>query len=202
MTDTKSRPAPMDWQAKFEANEAPWERGGLHPAFGHWRRMGLLEPGRTILVPGCGRAPEPQALARAGLAVTGIDIAPAAIDWQRRRFAETGLAGAFHLADGLDWRPDAPFDLYWEQTFLCAISPKLREAYERAAFDQIRPGGVLLALFMQKSEPGGPPYGCPVPAMRELFPDDRWVWPEDAPAAFPHPGLNRKAELAEPLVRR
>ncbi len=198
---TENAPAPVDWESRFQADDAPWERGGLHPAFAHWAALGLLTPGASILVPGCGRGEEPLALARAGLKVTAIDIAPAAVAWQRARFAEAGLEGDILLADGLDWRPGTPFDLYWEQTFLCAISPKLRAAYERAAHDQLRPGGVLLALFMQKDEPGGPPYGCALPAMRELFAADRWRWPEGEPPAFPHPGLNGKPELGVPLVR-
>jgi methyl halide transferase len=198
---TENAPAPVDWESRFRADDAPWEREGLHPAFAHWSAAGLLTPGASILVPGCGRGEEPLALARAGLKVTTIDIAPSAIAWQRARFADAGLEGEVVLANGLGWRPGTPFDLYWEQTFLCAISPKLRAAYERAARAQLRPGGVLLALFMQKDEPGGPPYGCALPAMRELFTADRWRWPEGEPPAFPHPGLSGKPELGVPLVR-
>ncbi|HCY56905.1 MAG TPA: thiopurine S-methyltransferase, partial [Oceanicaulis sp.] len=117
-------------------------------------------------------------------------------------FAEAGLTAHLEAGDALAYRPEAPFDLYWEQTFLCAIPPKLREAYEAGAHAQIRPRGVLLALFMQKEEMGGPPYGCGLPAMRTLFPDSRWNWPAGEPMAFPHPGLNAKKELAVALVRR
>jgi methyl halide transferase len=195
-------PAPMDWDARFRANDAPWERNGLHPAFEHWRGLGLLQAGKSVYVPGCGRGEEPLALARAGLNVTAIDLSPTAIDWQVARFAEAGLTAHLEAGDALAYRPEAPFDLYWEQTFLCAIPPKLREAYEAGAHAQIRPRGVLLALFMQKEEMGGPPYGCGLPAMRTLFPDSRWNWPAGEPMAFPHPGLNAKKELAVALVRR
>jgi len=192
----------MDWDARFRADDAPWERKVLHPAFAHWHGLGLLEAGKLIYVPGCGRGEEPLALAKAGLNVTAIDLSPTAIDWQRARLLDAGLTAHLDAGDALAFRPDTPFDLYWEQTFLCAIPPKLREAYEAAAYAQLRPGGVLLALFMQKEERGGPPYGCALPAMRELFPDARWRWPEVEPTAFPHPGLNAKAELGVALVRR
>lgn len=202
MNDTPTPPAPLDWDARFRADDAPWERKGLHPAFAHWHGLGLLKPGARIHVPGCGRGEEPLALARAGLHVTAIDLSPTAIDWQRARLAAAGLTAHLEAGDAIACRPDTPFDLYWEQTFLCAIPPKLREAYEAGAHAQLRPGGVLLALFMQKEEMGGPPYGCGLPAMRELFPEHRWQWPDGAPVAFPHPGLSGKPELAVPLIRR
>lgn len=192
----------MDWDARFRADDAPWERKGLHPAFAHWQSLGLLQPGKSIYVPGCGRGEEPLALAKAELNVTAIDLSLTAIDWQKARFAGAGLSAHLEAGDALAFRPETPFDLYWEQTFLCAISPKMREGYETAAHAQLHAGGVLLALFMQKDEMGGPPYGCALPAMRELFPEDRWQWPEAEPMAFPHPGLNSKAELGVALVRR
>ena len=131
----------MDWDARFRADDAPWERKGLHPAFAHWHGLGLLEAGKLIYVPGCGRGEEPLALAKAGLNVTAIDLSPTAIDWQRARLLDAGLTAHLDAGDALAFRPDTPFDLYWEQTFLCAIPPKLREAYEAAAYAQLRPGG-------------------------------------------------------------
>ena len=105
--------------------------------------------------------------------------------------------------DGLAWRPPVPFDLLWEQTFLCAIHPHDRARYEQTAHAVLKPGARLIALFMQKDEPGGPPYGCSLEAMRALFPAERWIWPGDeAFTPFPHPSLNGKPELGGILVRR
>lgn len=202
MSTTPSPNPPLDWDARFRADDTPWERKRLHPAFTHWQALGLLEAGKSIYVPGCGRGEEPLALAKAGLNVTAIDLSPTAIAWQKARFDDAGLTAHLEAGDALAYRPETPFDLYWEQTFLCAIPPKLRETYEAGAHAQLRPGGVLLALFMQKEEMGGPPYGCALPAMHALFPDARWQWPVGEPTAFPHPRLSDKAELAVPLVRR
>lgn len=193
---------PVDWETRFANDDTPWERGALHPAFEHWRAQGLFEAGARVFVPGCGRSPEPEALARLGLHVTGLDLSGRAVAWQRKRFADAGLTGDFLVADALTFRPETPFDLYYEQTFLCAIPPRLRGEYEEAAFEQLGPGGRLLALFMQKAEPGGPPYGCDIEAMRALFPESRWRWPEGELPAWPHPGLEAKAERSAVLVRR
>ena len=79
----------------------------------------------------------------------------------------------------------------------------MRETYEAALIRWLKPGGRLLALFMQKAERGGPPYGCSLEAMRALFPDTRWIWPADESfVPCPHPSLNGKPELAGILTRR
>ncbi|MGJ3231554.1 MAG: methyltransferase domain-containing protein [Oceanicaulis sp.] len=202
MAHEKTR-TPFDWEARFKASDAPWERAGLHPAVEHFRKAGVLTAGQSIYVPGCGRSPEPVAFARFGLRVTASDVAPTAVRRQKDQITAAGLNAAVVEADGLDWRPPVPFDLLWEQTFLCAIHPHDRGRYERMAFDVLKPGARLVALFMQKDAPGGPPYGCALDAMRNLFPEDRWTWPADAAfTPFPHPSLDGKPELGGVLVRR
>ncbi len=195
-------PTTVDWQARFEADDTPWERAGVHPAIAHWCAAGVLARGLSVYVPGCGRGLEPEAMAAAGLAVTASDSAPSAAADQRRRLRAFDTAKVID-ADSLEWRPPTPFDLLYEQTFLCAIHPRRRGAYEAMAYDVLKPGGRLLALFMQKDERGGPPYGCSLPAMQALFRPARWDWPEMASfVPFPHPGLSGKPELAGILTRR
>ncbi|MEQ8406287.1 MAG: methyltransferase domain-containing protein [Oceanicaulis sp.] len=202
MTQSEAR-TPFDWETRFKAGDAPWERDGLHPAVAHFRAAGVLTAGQSIYVPGCGRSPEPVAFARFGLRVTASDVAPSAVTRQKEQFTAAGLDGAVFEADGLDWRPPVPFDLLWEQTFLCAIHPHDRARYERMAYEVLKPGGRLIALFMQKEERGGPPYGCALEAMRTLFPEERWAWPADEDfTPFPHPSLNGKPERGGLLVRR
>lgn len=193
----------MDWETRFQTDDTPWERNGLHPVLDHWADLGLLADRSSIMIPGCGRAREPLELARAGVEVTIADLSSMALAWQGEAFEVEGLAVKSVEGDALSYQPDLPFDLIWEQTFLCAISPKLRERYERVVFDWLKPGGALLALFMQKDEMGGPPYGCSIKAMRDLFPSTRWDWPEeDVFTPFPHPSLNAKPEIAVALKRR
>jgi len=192
----------MDWEKRFADNTTPWERPGLHPAFEHWREAGAFDAVSHVIVPGCGRSPELKAFAALGKSAIGADLSPTALAWQKASLAEDGLSAELIEADILLWRPDAPLDAVYEQTFLCAIPPCLRVEYETAVFDWLKPGGQLLALFMQKDEPGGPPYGCSIEAMRELFPTKRWDWPEGEFFSYPHPSLNGKPELAVILTRR
>ncbi|MFW5661807.1 MAG: methyltransferase domain-containing protein [Oceanicaulis sp.] len=194
---------PFDWEARFQRDDAPWERKGPHPAVAHFRQAGVLTAGASIYVPGCGRGAEPVALAKLGLRVTASDVAPSAVKFQRDQITAAGVNATVIEADGLDWRPPFPFDLVWEQTFLCAIHPHDRARYEAMAFEALKPGGGLIALFMQKEERGGPPYGCSLEAMQALFTTERWDWPDDdAFTPFPHPALGGKVELGGVLRRR
>jgi methyl halide transferase len=201
VTSDNSR-SPMDWEQRFADNTTPWERPGLHPAFEHWRDADAFDAVSHVIVPGCGRSPELKAFAALGKSAIGADLSPTALTWQKASLAQDGLNAELIEADILLWRPDAPLDAVYEQTFLCAIPPRLRVEYETAVFDWLKPGGQLFALFMQKDEPGGPPYGCAIPAMQELFPAERWDWPAAEPIAYPHPSLNGKPELAVILMRR
>jgi SAM-dependent methyltransferase len=192
----------VDWDQRFQDENTPWERSGAHPAMALWSRTGHLEAGKTCIVPGCGRTDDLHQLTSLGLKTTGLDLSSTAISWQRQQLGTARLTANLHVGDAFKYQPETPCDLVWEQTFLCAIPPRLRETYEQTVFQWLRPGGSLLALFMQKDEPGGPPYGCSLDAMRILFPPSRWQWPDDAHwTAFPHPSLNDKAELAGHLTR-
>jgi len=192
----------MDWDQRFRDDTTPWERPGLHPAFEDWRAKGAFNDLERVIVPGCGRSPELKAFAVLGKAAIGADLSATALDWQRENLATDNLKAELIEGDVLLWRPETPLDGIYEQTFLCAIPPQLRSEYEQTVHDWLKPGGKLFALFMQKEEMGGPPYGCAIPAMQKLFPASRWEWPETDPRAYPHPSLNGKPELAAILTRR
>lgn len=179
----------MDWNARYHADNTPWLRPGLNPAFLHWfeGKAAFALSGKTVLIPGCGTAPEVLAFAKAGADVTAIDIAPAAIDKQKAAFAAAGLDGALVTADLARWRPASPFDAIYEQTCLCAIPPSIRVDYERFVFDCLAPDGMLFALFMQTGKEGGPPFHCDLAEMRDLFSPERWHWQEEAPYQSSHP---------------
>lgn len=207
------------WQQRFESGQTPWDRGAPHPQLARWLADGQLQAGQQVLVPGCGRGHELVALAQAGLAVTGLDYAPAAVALARERVARwqaanPAPAGLPHLAppqveqaDVLQWQPPAPVDRLYEQTCLCALHPDHWQAYAAQLHRWLKPGGQLLALFMQArreaSEQGqiiGPPYHGDIHAMRALFPATRWDWP-----APPYPAQAHEQgwfELAVVLTRR
>ncbi len=169
------------WESRFREGRTPWERRELNPAFLAWRASGELAPCR-ILVPGAGRSPEPAALLAAGFDVVTLDLSESAVAVQAGRIG----AGRAVQADVTTWRaptshPWTAFDAVYDQTCLCALPPELWPAYEAQLRRWLRPGGRLFILFMQTGREGGPPFDCPIPAMRALF--AAWTWPEALTAA-------------------
>lgn len=182
------------WQARFETGTTPWDRGAVSPQLLRWRDQGVFVPGSTVLVPGCGSGWELAELAAAGVVVTGLDYASAAVARSTQLLAGRGLQAEVIEADVLQWSPPRPADAIYEQTCLCALHPDHWTAYAAQLHAWLRPGGRLLALFMQAPAAGaadgfvtGPPYHCDIHAMRALFPSTRWSWPKPPYERVVHP---------------
>lgn len=197
------------WQERFASGQTPWDRGAANPQLARWLDAGALAPCR-VLVPGCGSGHEVAELASRGFEVTGLDFAPAAIqragELLGRLPPEARARARLVQADALAWQPDEPFDAIYEQTCLCALYPDHWVEYARKLHGWLRPGGRLLALFVQIARPGagdgfiqGPPYHCDIHGMRALLDAERWQWPKPPYPRVEHP--SGMAELAVVLER-
>jgi len=198
-------PSTHFWQEKFTSGQTPWDRGSAHPQLKVWLAAGLIPAQAQVLVPGCGRGHELVALGRAGIAALGLDYTPAAVEAARANLGD--LPGRVELADVLQWQSPELQDIVYEQTCLCALHPDHWQPYAQQIHRWLKPGGLLLALFMQarreSAEQGvveGPPYHCDINAMRALFPSDLWDWPAPPYAAQGHE--RGWAELAVVLRKR
>ena len=70
--------------------------------------------GQRVLEVGCGAGVDLARFAKGGATVTGVDIASSAIDLARANFAQQGLDGQFHVANGEQLPfPDGSFDLVY-----------------------------------------------------------------------------------------
>ena len=197
VSDTATRRA--EWETRYRTGHTAWQRESANPALLTWLAQGLLQPCR-LLIPGCGRCHEVVTLAQQGFAVTGVDIAPAAIHGVRQLIEDAGVTAQVIQADLLDWDAPDPFDAVYDQTCLCALDPSTRQDYECQLFSWLRPGGQLFVLLMQATNPDGPPFPCDLDTMHQLFQDARWEWRDAEPLSIPHPaGLH---ELGCILTRR
>lgn len=195
------------WQARFEARDTPWDRGGPGPQLIRWIEDRVIEPCR-IAVPGCGRGWDVVELARRGFDTTAIDCTQAACDLTVQALQAAQVKAEVVCGDALAWRPARALDAVYEQTCLCAMHPTCWSRYETSLAAWLRPGGRLLALFMQRPRPAaveqglieGPAYHCDINAMRMLFDEARWHWPAPPYVKVPHPGGAH--ELGMVLVRR
>jgi SAM-dependent methyltransferase len=159
----------MDWELRYETGDTPWDEGGAHPALVDFVTEAGAFEGR-VLVPGCGRGHDVRAVSTAGNRVTGLDIAPGAIE-EARGFARTGgeeyVAGdLFKLEEGMR----GAFDWVVEHTCFCAIDPAMRAAYVEAVAGTLKPGGRLFGIFyLEPAIERQPPYGVTAGELDGLF---------------------------------
>lgn len=173
------------WQERYEAGKTGWDRGGSNPILMRWLAESVVEPCR-LLVPGCGRGHEVVTLAQHGFEVTALDFASSAVEHLRERLGAVPVNANVLQSDILQYVPDEPFDAIYEQTCLCAIDPTQWKAYEQQLTRWLRPGGMLLALFMQSGQRNQPPFTCEIQAMRNLFDKTCWSWTGE-PMRVEHP---------------
>ncbi len=192
------------WAAQFAKGELGWERDNLNPAFEAWRAANAIVPPLKIIVPGCGRAPEVAELAaEPKIDVIAVDIADAAVDWQRSTLKKAGLQAQVEKADILSWKPKGSVGAVYDQTCLCALPPETWPTYERQVHGWLRRQGKLFVLFMQTGRDAsqGPPFDCPLERMRELFSEERWRWDDPPYVPSPHP-MGHLTEIGVALTRR
>ena len=136
------------WQGRYDAARTNWDTGGITPPLQAWFDQLDVRRQPRILIPGAGRAYEAEYLHRAGFAQVFVaDIAPAALEAVAGRVADFP-ADHLLLQDFFALEPSpAPFDVIVEQTFFCALDPRLRPAYARQCAHLLRPGGTLMGLL-------------------------------------------------------
>ncbi len=195
----------IDWEQQFLDEDTPWERGAIHPVARDWFNQSSAGPDQSattsIIIPGCGRSHEPLFLAQQAYQITGLDLSPTAITWQQRRFADKKASGNFVQASLLEWSPEMLVDAVYEQTCLCALEREDQAGYATQIYRWLKPGGTLYANFMQRpGEESGPPFDCPIPVMRDLFPASKWRWLDDKGVRTDRTGENH--ELGYRLEKR
>jgi 2-polyprenyl-3-methyl-5-hydroxy-6-metoxy-1,4-benzoquinol methylase len=118
-------------------------------------------PGRHVLDVATGEGRNAVWLARAGCAVTGMDISPLAIEKARRLAAEEGVTVRFEVADlrGWVWQAGA-FDAV-VSVFIQFAAPAERVRMFDGFWTTLRPGGVLVLQGYTPRQleykTGGPP---------------------------------------------
>ncbi|MCK6481909.1 MAG: TPMT family class I SAM-dependent methyltransferase [Planctomycetes bacterium] len=161
-----------DWEAMYRAGEDRWDIGGPSPPLVAALGRGEVRPPGRALVPGCGRGHDVRLLAERGFDALGVDFAPRAVAGARALARAVGARGARFERRDLFRLPrtfDGAFDLVFEQTSFCAVHPDRRDAWARAMHRALRPGGLLLALFLVHPYEEGPPFGTSRAEVRHRF---------------------------------
>lgn len=159
---------PDFWNSRYEAGRTPWDFGAVPAPLARYL---ATHPGQgaRVLIPGCGSGYEVAAFAAAGYTVTAIDFSAPAVSRARRRLpgplAERVIEGDFFTYDFAD----APFDLVYERTFLCALPPAMWPRIIARTAALLKPGGTVAGLYFFGEKEDGPPFGLAANEAETLF---------------------------------
>lgn len=147
------------WSGLYKNEEARWDQKAPSPALPIFVPQLKLIRSR-ILVLGCGRGHDAAWFAQAGHLVTGVDFSEDAIADATKTYGHlTNLnfvkADAFNLPSSMD----GAFDIVFEHTLYCAISPKRRNDLVKAWRRALVETGHVMGVFFTFDKPFGPPFG-------------------------------------------
>lgn len=145
------------WNRRYAENETGWDLGAPSRPLKEYIDT-LTDKSMRILIPGCGKAYEAEYLHQLGFKnVFVIDLAPLALDQFSKRVPSFPKK---HLIVGNFFEHQAEYDLILEQTFFCALNPKMRTDYAKKMHELLAPNGKLAGvMFCFELTEQGPPFG-------------------------------------------
>ena len=145
------------WDEKYAENKTGWNIGYISTPIKNYIDQ-LTDTSLKILIPGAGNSYEAEYLWNKGfknLFILDISKQPL-INFKKR---VTGFPDT-HLIHKDFFETEGTFDLIIEQTFFCALDPKLRRNYAIKMFDLLSNKGKLVGLLFDfELTVEGPPFG-------------------------------------------
>jgi len=155
------------WDEKYADNQTGWDIGSIStPLKSYFEQIKNKEI--SILIPGAGNSYEAEYLFNNGFRnVTIIDIALQPLLNLKHRIPKIKDNFLVH-EDFFDHK--GSYDLIIEQTFFCALDPKLRVAYAKKMKELLKLNGKLVGvLFNRTFDHVGPPFGGNIKEYKTLF---------------------------------
>jgi len=155
------------WSERYKANDTGWDIGSISTPLKEYFDT-LVNKNLRILIPGAGNCYEGEYLLENGFTDSSIlDYAPEAIEGFKQRVPAHAkinlLCKDFFAHSG-------QYDLVIEQTFFCALDPRLRAHYCKKMLELLKPGGKLVGLlFTTVPNETGPPFGGSKEEYEKLF---------------------------------
>lgn len=156
------------WNERYEQGNTGWNIGTVSSPLKNYFDQ-LPQKNLRILIPGVGNGHEAEYLLSLGFSnITVLDIAPIALEKLAMRFLPQ-IGKSVHLILGDFFEHQGQYDLIIEQTFFCALDPKLRQAYVEKMAALLSKNGKLSGLLFDTQFPAGPPFGGNKQEYQELF---------------------------------
>lgn len=137
----------MDFEEIYRAGTArvPWDIGEPQPALAELVSSGWCTG--TILDVGCGTGELALSLASRGHPVTGVDLAPSAVELATRKAAERGLTVEFRAEDACELDGyDGHFDTVLDSGLLHCLEPSAQRRYLKVLHRVCRVDGKVAVL--------------------------------------------------------
>jgi len=162
---------PSEWNERYREGNLPWDTGRPSSELQRVLREHAIAPCRALDI-GCGTGTNSVWLAEKGFDVTGLDVAPLAIERANDRARAAGVNARFLAADVLNL-PDvnlsdlgAPFRFFFDRGCYHAVRRDAPLAYAPAVARLLATGARGLVLAGNAREPHDP--GPPVVTADEI----------------------------------
>ena len=155
------------WSERYAKSDTRWDLGAVSPPLKAYFDQ-LTNKELEIMIPGGGRSYEAEYLHRLGFRkVHVVDLTGVPFGDLLDRCPEFPKDN-LHVADFFTHA--GRYDLIIEQTFFCALDPKLRPQYVNSMHELLHPGGKLVGvLFDDPLNTEHPPFGGNEAEYRKLF---------------------------------
>ena len=155
------------WNERYAAGQTGWDLGKASPPLEDYIKQ-LGNKDLKILLPGCGNGYEALLMAELGFTnLTVLDIAPLAVE--KLQDSLQSYPSVRILCEDFFEHVDS-YDLILEQTFFCALPPRMRKQYVQKMAELLAPQGKLVGLlFASEFDKAGPPFGGTTEEYLQLF---------------------------------
>ncbi len=155
------------WEERYNNENTGWNIG--YPSTPLKTYIDQLKDNKIkILIPGAGNSYEAEYLWNKGFKnIYVVDIAKLPLENFKHRVPDFPANQLFHIDF---FELDDDFDLILEQTFFCALHPKLRTKYVEKMYQLLKPNGKLAGLLFDfELTTSGPPFGGSISEYKSLF---------------------------------
>jgi SAM-dependent methyltransferase len=154
------------WTQRYQDGSTGWDLGYVSTPIKEYADQ-LSDKSIRILIPGAGNSYEGEYLWKQGFKNVYIaDISEEPLHNFSERVPDFPKEQLLHEDF---FSLDDQFDLILEQTFYCALDPKLRDAYVEKMHGLLKPGGKLVGVLFTFPLESGPPFGGSMDEYRERF---------------------------------
>ncbi len=156
------------WDERYQHGYTGWDIGHVaDPLKAYFDQ--LTNKDLSILIPGGGNSYEAIYLMEQGFTnVTIVDISTVVTERLQLKHAHWLDKGLRIICSDF-FELNEQFDRVIEQTFFCALSPELREAYAKKMSSILHQDGKLVGLWFDRDFEGGPPFGGHASEYQALF---------------------------------